>query len=139
MIQLEIHGDLTPWAAPEKSRRRFFDPNSKRKDQIKWQIRAQYRGELLSGATVLEFNFFMPIPKSTSKIRRRQMLNGVIAPIVSPDCSNLIKCYEDCLKGIVLEDDRVVCDIIAKRRYADVPSVLIRVFTYQERYGGIGC
>ena len=139
MIQLEIHGDLTPWAAPQRKGKICFDPNSKRKDQIKWQIRAQYRGELLAGATILEFTFFMPIPKATSKVRRKQMLAGVIAPIVHPDCSNLIKCYEDCLKGIVIEDDRIVCDILARRRYAEVPSVLIRVFTYQELYGGVGC
>jgi Holliday junction resolvase RusA-like endonuclease len=139
MIQLEIYGDLIPWAAPQKSRGRFYDPNSLRKDQIKWQIRAQYRGELLAGATILEFTFFYPIPKATSKIKRKQMLNGVIVPTVTPDCSNLIKCYEDCLKGIVIEDDRIVCDILAKRRYADVPSVLIRIMTYQEKYGGIGC
>lgn len=139
MIQLEIYGDLTPWAAPRKHGPRYYDPNSKRKDQIKWQIKAQYRGELLAGATILEFTFFLPIPKSTSKIKRKQMLNGVIAPTVHPDCSNLIKCYEDCLKGIVIEDDRIVCDIIAKRRYADTASVLIRIFSYQEKYGGVGC
>lgn len=139
MIQLEVYGDLTPWAAPQKSNNRWFDPNSKRKDQIKWQIKAQYKGHLLAGATILDFTFFLPIPKSTSKIRRKQMLNGVIAPLVHPDCSNLIKCYEDCLKGIVIEDDRIVSEINARRRYAESPSVLIRVFTYQEKYGGIGC
>lgn len=139
MLQFEIYGSLVPYAAHRNNGRFQYDPKSKEKEQIRWQIKAQHRGEPIDGAPILDFTFYFAIPKATSKIRRRQMLAGLIVPTVAPDCSNLIKLYEDCLKGIVIQDDRFVSEIVARRRFAEAPSVLIRVIPYQEKYGGAGC
>lgn len=136
MIQLEIYSPLCPWKAPGRNGNRYYDPQSKLKEQIKWQLRAQYRGEIIGAAVVVDFTFFFPIPKATSKAKRRQMLQGIIVPMTTPDATNLQKALEDCLKGIVIGDDRQVSDITSKRRYAEAPGALIRIMTYTEKYGG---
>jgi len=67
------------------------------------------------------------MPKGTSKARRQQMLNGLLHHIKRPDCSNFIKFTEDCLKGIVIEDDSQVCEIIAKKIYGEIAKTIIQV------------
>lgn len=139
MIYLELFGDLVPYAPPRRCGRVYFDPKSKEKDQLRWQIKAQYREQPISGAYILDFTFLFPIPKDTSKVRRKQMLMGVMVPIVKPDCSNLLKTYEDCLKGIVIEDDRQVCEVNVRKRYSEKPGAIIRIMTFTEKYGTAGC
>ncbi len=69
----------------------------------------------------------MPIPEGTSKVRRLQMLNGKIHHIKRPDASNLVKMYEDCLKGIIFDDDSQVVEFTARKIYSETPKVVIRV------------
>lgn len=139
MIQLEVYSELCPWTAPKFGRGHAYDPKAKEKEQLKWQLRAQYRGEIMPGPIILEFTFFFPIPKNTSGIKRRQMLGGQIVPMKKPDATNLQKALEDCLQGIVIENDCQVCDISTKRRYAEKPGALVRIFSFSEKYGGMGC
>lgn len=128
MIQLELFGDLTAWAAPRLGPHGIaYNPKSKEKELTRWQIKAIYRDNPLAGAIQLDFTFYFPIPKGTSGIRRRQMLAHVILPCVKPDTTNLQKFYEDCLSGIVIDDDRFATDIASRKRYSERPGVLIRV------------
>lgn len=69
----------------------------------------------------------MPIPKTTSAVRRKQMLNGILHHIVRPDTSNLTKFLEDCLKTIVFEDDSQVVEIIARKIYGETPKTVISI------------
>lgn len=127
MIQIELFGTPVPWAAARKSGRHFYDIRHADKEAARWQIRAQYRDALLTGPIEVWFTFWKPIPKSTSSIRRKQMLAGIILPITKPDATNMQKLYEDCLSGIVFADDRQVVDIHSKKRYSEKPGVLIRI------------
>jgi len=128
MIQIELDGAPTPWAAPLRNGNKTYDPKSKEKDWAKWQIKSQYREELIGGPVHVDFTFYLPIPKRTSGIRRRQMLNHIILPTTKPDTTNLQKLYEDCLKGIVLTDDNLVTDISSRKRYSEKPGLLIRIY-----------
>lgn len=42
-----------------------------------------------------------------------------------PDLSNMIKFYEDCLNGILWEDDRLIVEIYSFKIYAETPGTLI--------------
>jgi Holliday junction resolvase RusA-like endonuclease len=137
MHQIELFGRPISWQAPKRCGNHYFSPNYKEKEQIKWQIRAQYRDEILIGYVDLDFVFFLPIPASTSKVKRRQMLSGFIMPGIL-DTTDMQKVYEDLLKGIVIENDRYVIDITSKKRYSEKPGVLIRIITHAEKYGRDG-
>lgn len=127
MIQLEVYGKPVPWAASRAGKFHHYDPKAKDKEQARWQIKAQYNDQPYAGAVHLDFTFFFPIPKGTSSVRKRQMLNHVLLPTVKPDTTNMQKLYEDCLKGIVIEDDNAVTDISSRKRYSENPRTLIRV------------
>jgi Holliday junction resolvase RusA-like endonuclease len=127
MIQLEVYGKPEPWAAPKRCKTHSYDPKAKQKEAARWQIKAQYDDQPYAGAVHLDFTFYFPIPKGTSAVRRRQMLNHILLPTVKPDTTNMQKFYEDCLKGIVIEDDKTATDISSKKRYSEKPRTLIRV------------
>ena len=64
------------------------------------------------------------------------MLNNIIDHIVRPDCTNMQKFYEDCLKGIVIADDSQVVESIARKRYSDHPRTVITIKPVTELYDG---
>ena len=76
----------------------------------------------------------MPIPESTSKIRRSAMLNRQLHHIKKPDTTNLQKFAEDVLSGIVFEDDRQVVWITSKKIYSEKPRTVITVTKIQDWY-----
>lgn len=127
MIHLEILGNPIPWSASRTNGKRHYNPRHEDKLRAQWQLRIQYRDELIKGPVSLDFTFFLPIPKSTSNFRRREMLAAILLPDVKPDTTNLQKFYEDCLKGIVFHDDNCVTDVSSRKRYSDYPRTLIRV------------
>lgn len=128
MITLEINHDPVPWKAHGGYGKKSYSLTSKEREFYRWQIRAQYtRSAPFSGPVRLVLSFHMPIPKATSAVRKRQMLNGVIHHIKRPDTTNLQKFAEDTLKGIVIEDDSQVVHIDARKIYSDRPRTVIMV------------
>jgi Holliday junction resolvase RusA-like endonuclease len=79
------------------------------------------------GAVVLTAVFFMPIPKSTSKIKRAQMLQNIIPHTKKPDLDNLVKFIKDCLNGVAWLDDSQVERLVAFKKYSDNPGTEIEV------------
>lgn len=131
MIQLQIDCTPEPWSASLKGKHGFYDKKSKHKEFIRWQIRGQYRDEPILGHVGIEFIFFLPIPKSTSKASRRQMIDRRILP-TSPDITNMQKLYEDALQGIVIDNDRYSSEIHSRRYYSEKPGVTIRIRKIKE-------
>ena len=110
-----------------------LDPLSKIKEGFKWQIRSQYRNQPLETPVVLDITFFMPIPKSTSGIKKRQMLNGICYHMKRPDLDNLQKLALDCLNNLVIKDDSQVVDIRTRKIYAEKPGTLIRIYPKEQQ------
>lgn len=131
MIQIQIDCEPEPWSASLKGKHGFYDKKSKHKDFVRWQIKGQYREEPIHGHISLEFIFFIPIPKSASKAMRRQMIDRRVFP-TSPDVTNMQKLYEDCLQGIVIDNDRYSSEIHSKRFYSEKPGVTIKIKKLKE-------
>jgi Holliday junction resolvase RusA-like endonuclease len=131
MIQIQIDCDPTPWSAPSKGKNCFYDKKSKEKEFTRWQIKGQYRDNPIPGWVSLDFIFHIPIPKSTSKALRKQMLERRVLP-TSPDTTNMQKLYEDCLQGIVIDNDRYSNKISSVRYYSEKPGVTITIRSWQE-------
>lgn len=70
---------------------------------------------------------FMPIPKSTSKINREMMLEGVMRHTKKPDIDNLAKGYLDALNGVVWLDDSQIVRLVVTKEYSDQPRCEIMV------------
>jgi len=132
MLQFTIHGKPIPWAAAKAGRHCHYDIRSKDKQYVRWQLKSQYRDSLISHSVFVHFLFLIPIPKSTSKIRKREMLCHRILPHTKPDTTNLQKLYEDCLKGVVISDDNQCVDIFSQRRFSENPGIVIKIFDMQQ-------
>jgi Holliday junction resolvase RusA-like endonuclease len=71
--------------------------------------------------------FGLPIPKSTSKRKKEDMLNGIIKHIKKPDTDNLLKAVLDGLNGIAWADDSQVIRVCASKEYSTEPYVYLYV------------
>lgn len=60
------------------------------------------------------------------------MLEGKIKHTSRPDTTNLVKLYEDVLKGTLIKDDSSVYRMYAHKKYSDRPGVRIRLYTQQD-------
>ena len=68
---------------------------------------------------------YYPIPKSTSKKKRQDMLAGILRPIKKPDMDNVMKVYADALNGIAYRDDTQIVDAYIKKLYSETPRVKV--------------
>lgn len=136
MICIDLFGDPIAWKRPGfKKAGKFllsYDQQAKLKETCKWQIKSQYRNEPIACPVSLEIVFFMPIPKATSGIKKRQMLNGVCFHMKRPDLDNLQKFVLDCLTNVILLDDAQIVEIRAKKIYSDKPGTFIRIMPKTE-------
>ena len=129
MITIELFGDPVPQARARivSGGKHAYDPKAKLKEGYKWQIKSQYREEPIAAPFAADLIFFMPIPKSLSKVKKRQMLNGRIPHIKKPDLDNLAKFIFDCMNDLVFDDDSQMIELRAKKIYSDKPGTLIRI------------
>jgi Holliday junction resolvase RusA-like endonuclease len=106
---------------------RTYDPSKKDKERIRWQIIPFAPEKPLEQAVELTIAFFLPIPKSATRLRRTQMINRVILPDVRPDEDNLAYIVTNALKGIVYDDDSRVCAKHVYKFYGQDPKTIIKV------------
>ncbi len=128
MLYFEILHPPVPWKAHAGFGKKAYNPRHKEKLFYQWQLRSAYNREKpISQPVKISMVFHMPIPSTTSKARRRQMLNGIIHHVVRPDCTNMQKFSEDTLKGIILEDDSQVVQIESRKIYSETPKTVITI------------
>lgn len=102
------------------------------KDTIQYEnwIRTCYleqAGAKLEGQIEATIIAFYSIPKSISKKKRQQMLEGLIRPVKKPDVDNLAKSVLDSLNKIAYDDDSQVVECNVKKFYSDNPRVEVEI------------
>jgi Holliday junction resolvase RusA-like endonuclease len=127
-INLEIPHRAATWSAPLLGKHGAYDKKRGIKDLIKRYLRGIYKGDLLSCYVGVTFEFIVAPPKSASKKKKERMLRGEERP-TGFDVTNCQKLYEDCLKGIVLKDDRTVVITCAEKYYGPKDLVKIQIHT----------
>ena len=70
--------------------------------------------------------FKFEVPKSYTKKRRSEAMNGLLRP-TKADIDNYIKSCLDGLNKVAFEDDRKVVKIVAEKIYADVSEAIIEI------------
>lgn len=131
MITIELYGDPVPLSRPRFSKRgkfvKCYDSQKDIKEKFRWQIRSQFRDSPLTIPLCIDLVFFLPIPESTSKVKRKAMLHGTLLHMAKPDIDNLIKFILDCMNELAFEDDKQVIEIRAKKIYSEKPGTLVRM------------
>ena len=70
---------------------------------------------------------YFVITKSFSKIKKEYAIQNIIKPIKKPDIDNICKVLLGGLNGVAYDDDKVVTDLIIRKRYSYEPRVEIRI------------
>jgi Holliday junction resolvase RusA-like endonuclease len=129
MIKFELKGIPISWKRPGHNFKTgaIYDQQKVEKEQVRWCLRDRYKEEIITGPVQIDFFFYFPIPKSTSKLRVRDMLNGVLHHISKPDVDNLSKFYLDTMTGVVYADDAQVTSMGVTKLYTTEPRTLIEI------------
>jgi len=77
------------------------------------------------GPVILEIQFMMPIPESTSKKKKQAMALMVTKHTKKPDVDNCVKFVKDCANGILWRDDSQVFSLHAVKFYSENPGTSI--------------
>lgn len=72
------------------------------------------------GPVSISVTAVMPVPKSWSKKRTIDAIEGRVAHTSKPDVDNLIK-QMDCLTGTLWIDDAQIVSMTARKRYGQIP------------------
>jgi Holliday junction resolvase RusA-like endonuclease len=131
MLQFEIYSTPQPQKQTRFSKGRAYDPSLKVREAIQWQIRPFAPNEPLNCPLMVEMTFYLPIPKGTSKVKVRQMLNNRIPHIKRPDIDNLAYIVTNAMKQIIYHDDSQIVDLILHKRYSETPRTVIKVIPYE--------
>ena len=132
-IELTIYGKPIAKKRPRFVRRGKFvgtyNDQETEEGRFILDAKSQLNGrDLIEGPIKLVTTFFMPIPKSTSKKKKAQMMRGEIKHVKKPDVDNMLKFVCDCLNGIVWKDDSQVYIKHAAKIYSDNPMTKITVY-----------
>lgn len=108
---------------------RLYDPKAVKqfKQAVAEEAMLTYLNQPLSGSLAVTLVFYRPIQKSLSKAEKQRRIDGRHLPVVKPDLDNYIKSFLDALHGIYWQDDALITDIVASKRYDRQPRIEIKV------------
>ena len=72
-------------------------------------------------------NAYYEIPKSASKKKRAQMIDGELRPTKKPDADNVLKAVADALNEVAYRDDTQLVDCIVHKYYDTEPRVIVTI------------
>lgn len=82
-------------------------------------LKAKHKS-IFKNSIKLKIVFYMPIPKM-SKVKTLEKENQ--PHLVKPDLDNLIKAFCDSANEIIYIDDKLICEIEAKKYYSNIPRI----------------
>lgn len=143
MIEVIVLGKPVPKGRPRFNREtgRAYTPakTASFEAQLKYAALQVMRGRPpLEGPLKVDMFVVVPIPKSWSKKKQQDALNGVELPISKPDWDNYGKTV-DALNLVCWMDDGQIVDGRVRKRYGDRPGTWIHVDHHQpEEWPALG-
>lgn len=131
ILKFEITIPIIPKPWTVRRGRTFYNVNQDYIQHVRHYIRDEYIDKPLSCPIYLDLVHYMPIPKSISKKARQDYVTNKVYHLKKPDTTNLNKQMEDCLTGIIWEDDCQVIKIRGTKLYAEEPRTVIKVYEYK--------
>lgn len=86
--------------------------------------------KIIEGRIKVTIIAYFDIPKSTSKVRKAQMLWGDISPTKKPDIDNIVKIILDALNKFAFQDDTQVTKLEVEKIYSETPKVYVKIEEY---------
>ncbi len=132
---------FTVWGEPKgKGRPRFtrnghtYTPadTASYENLVKLEYKQQCGDDRFDGDAMLDMHIYtyFTIPKSVSKKKRQQMIDGKIRPTKKPDMDNIIKIIADSLNKIAYHDDSQIVDCDVHKFYSEEPKVIVVIQDY---------
>jgi Holliday junction resolvase RusA-like endonuclease len=88
-------------------------------------VEAMKGNKPIEGACTALISVYYPIPKSTSKKKALQMIDGKIYPTKKPDIDNIVKAIFDAMNGIVFIDDSQVVSLSVHKIYESQAETIV--------------
>ena len=137
-IYIEVGGEAAPFRKKTMSWQskdgRFGTHAYDDKKYAGWKDAARYAaGKAMGGRPPLEgplsfhLKVYFQIPASVSNKARERMNAGLVRPLKTPDCDNVMKAAGDAMTGIVIRDDKFIVWALIEKWYSDRPRVEITV------------
>lgn len=110
------------------------DETVKYENLVKLTFQQEAKGKMFSDGVELDVRIiaYFAIPKSTSKKKRKAMLEHKVRPSKKPDWDNIGKIICDSLNRVAYHDDSAVVDAQVRKFYSENP----RVEVFIKRIGG---
>lgn len=71
---------------------------------------------------------YQQIPKSVSKKKKQEMLDGKIRPTKKPDIDNILKSVLDSLNQVAFHDDTQIVSVEVVKWYDETPRMVVKIF-----------
>ena len=78
----------------------------------------------------MKIEAYFAIPKSFSRVKQSQALEGKLLPLTKPDADNIAKIICDALNDVAYKDDTQIVELAIIKRYAMEPKVKITLDEY---------
>ena len=133
VLKIEIPGDVQAQQRPKFSR---FGNNVSVRDPKESKdyksfvrlVASQVAPEVLITEEIrLSIDVYRKIPKSFSKKKHQQAVDGELRPTTKPDIDNLAKGIKDGLSKVVWHDDSQVTELVARKWYSDNPRAEVTI------------
>jgi Holliday junction resolvase RusA-like endonuclease len=107
-----------------------YDPaRSREYKQYIRLVASQHKPEKpFEGPLCLVVDVYRAIPKSFSRKKRQQAIDGVLRPTTKPDSDNYLKAVKDALKQVMWADDSQVVDVRVRKWYSETPRIEVRCY-----------
>ncbi len=135
IYEFEVIGNIVGKQRPRINTYTYnvYTPNKTKdyEEYIQQSFKIKYPNhKLLEGRISIEIIAFLEIPKSTSKKKYEEMLNGSISPTKKPDIDNIAKSILDALNKFVFKDDNQVTKLTVEKKYSEVEKVCVKIEEY---------
>lgn len=134
MIKFTIPGQPVAKGRPKVTRWGAYTPEKtvNYENLVKFSYIGEHKGkEILEDYLAIEIKFYFKIPKSTSKKKRKQMIEGKIMHNKRPDIDNCIKSITDALNEIAYKDDNQIVEIHAYKYYSEEPRAEVSIESWK--------
>ena len=131
MIRFEILGQPVAKQRPRVTRAGIAYTPSKTVNYeavVRYTYQSEYpQQKPILGRIEASITAIFPIPKSYSKKKTEELLNGRNNYDKKPDCDNLAKIILDSLNGIAYKDDNQVTVLHVYKEYGAQPKVIVEL------------
>lgn len=132
MYEFEMIGDIVGKARPRMNTRtgRAYTPTNTKLYEYslrQWFIRDYPYFKPIETRVKVTIIAYFGIPKSTSKKKEAEMLQGNISPTKKPDADNIIKIVLDAMNKFAFKDDTQVTKLEIEKKYDVTPRIYIKI------------